>query len=366
MSTQKIRTGIIGVNVNYGWGSWAHMPALLSLPDYELTAVCTAHKDTAGESANRFGARLAFTDYNQMVQHPDIDLVTVCVGTPLHHDMVISALAASKHVFCEWPLGANTNEAEAIASKARSVGVRHMVGLQARGDPALLRLRELVAEGYVGEVLSVDMTAFQPDILKWGAIRPWMADRTKGANTLTIATGHATDALCFCVGEFQELTARVTTRVTSWKTDANGTVEVTSPDNILIHGSLGNGAVVSVHVAHQPWSVSGSRIEIYGREGTLVAATPQGHVQFFGVRLWGGRSKDKGLKELPIPDRLNWVPDNVSRDVPYNVAQLYWLLSKGIHDGEVSDPDFDLALRRHRLLDAIQLSSDQGKTVEVI
>ena len=171
MAGEKIRVGIIGANANYGWSMRAHLPALLALPEYELTAVCTAHQETAEESAKRYGARLAFHNYQEMVGHPDIDLVSVSVRVPLHHDMVMAALEAGKHVYCEWPLGANLAEVEEMASLAQAKGVRHMVGLQARSDPALLRLQELLAEKYVGEVLACNMTMFLPGLLQRGLDR---------------------------------------------------------------------------------------------------------------------------------------------------------------------------------------------------
>ena len=101
MLENKIRIGIIGANANYGWSMRAHLPALLALPEYELTAVCTSNAETAAESAKAYGARLPFHDYQEMVVHPDIDLVSVSVRVPLHHDMVMAALQAGKHVFCE-------------------------------------------------------------------------------------------------------------------------------------------------------------------------------------------------------------------------------------------------------------------------
>ena len=70
MVDDKIRVGIIGANVSRGWGSSAHIPALLSLPEYELTAVCTAHRATAEESAKKFGARLAFDDHEKHPTQP--------------------------------------------------------------------------------------------------------------------------------------------------------------------------------------------------------------------------------------------------------------------------------------------------------
>ena len=360
MAGEQIRVGIIGANANYGWSMRAHLPALLALPEYELTAVCTAHQETADESAKHYGARLAFHSYQEMVCHPDIDLVAVSVRVPLHHDMVMAALEAGKHVYCEWPLGANLAEAEEMAGLAEAKGVRHMVGLQARYDPALLRLQELLAEGYVGEVLACNMTMFLPGLLQRGVDRAWMADRDNGANTLTIASGHAIDVLCFCVGEFQELSAQSAVQVPVWETpESTDTVDVTAPDNVLVNGVLSNGAVASVHVATVPWHGSGWRMEVYGREGTLVASSDQ-MVQYAQIRLQGGLSQDRELKELPIPERLTWASGEVPLGAPFNVAQMYRRLGQAIQEGKGVQPDFHLAVRRHRMLDVIQRSSDQG------
>ena len=372
MANEKIRVGLIGANVHYGWSMRAHLPALLALPEYELTAVCTRHKETAEESAKHFGARFAFHDHEEMVKHPDIDLVSVSVRVPSHHQLVMAALEAGKHVFCEWPLGANLAEAQEMADLARSKGVQTMVGLQARGDPALLRLQELIAEGYVGQVLACNMTMFLPGILlPRAADRLWMAKRELGGHALLISTGHAIDVICFCVGEFKEVSAQVATQVKEWNTTEPGNrVDVTAPDNILVSGVLTNGVVASVHIGTIPWHGSGWKIEVYGREGTLVASSRE-MVQYANIHLWGGvgvrRSQDVGgdPKELPVPDRLTWIPGEVPKGEPFNVAQLYRRLSEAIQEGKPASPDFDLALKRHRLLDAIEQSSDQGVRQQV-
>ena len=218
MSNDKIRIGIIGANAQYGWGMRAHLPAILALPDYELTAVCTSRPDTSQESKKAYGAGMAFHDFREMVKHPDIDLVSVSVRVPWHYDMVIAALEAGKHVFCESPLGANLAETEEMAALARAKGVRHMVSLQARGAPAVLHLRDLLAQGYVGEVLACNMTMFYPGLLQRGRDMAWMADRKMGADTLAGVTCHVIDILCYCVGEFRDLSAKVATQVPEWET----------------------------------------------------------------------------------------------------------------------------------------------------
>src|SRR5438034_10430676 len=99
----KVRVGIVGATVTpggSGWGATARGPALHALPDFELKAVCTAHEATATASAAAFGAELAFHDFDEMVAHPDIDLVAVVVRVPGHYSLVVRALEAGKAVFC--------------------------------------------------------------------------------------------------------------------------------------------------------------------------------------------------------------------------------------------------------------------------
>ena len=156
---EKIRIGIIGANVNYGWGTRAHIPAIKELPEFELVAVCTTRQETAEETARRYDIPLAFHDPMEMAGHPDVDLVDVCVRVPLHHQIVMAAHKAGKHVFCEWPLGANLEEAVELRDAAEVGKVSHMVGLQARGAPEFVHLKELLAEGYVGEMLSCTMVS---------------------------------------------------------------------------------------------------------------------------------------------------------------------------------------------------------------
>src|SRR5436309_13275306 len=99
--TNKIRVGIVGATVTQGgsgWGANAHVPALKSLPGYELKAVCTAHEETARASASAFGAELAFHDADTMVAHPEVDMVSVVVRVPGHRALVDKAIRAGKAV----------------------------------------------------------------------------------------------------------------------------------------------------------------------------------------------------------------------------------------------------------------------------
>jgi predicted dehydrogenase len=334
------------------------------LPDFELKAVCTAHPETAKASAAAFGAGLAFDKFDDMVANRDVDLISVVVRVPGHRGLVVRALEAGKAVFCEWPLGADRAEAETMDNLARERGLRTAVGLQARSDPTLMYARELVQQGFIGEVLSVSLSSISQAVTQRGIGRIWQGNRKNGANTLTIAAGHAIDALCFVVGEIDEVSARLDTRITEWhNTDTGETVAVDSPDWISLSGRLeASGAEVSCLVATVPSNPSGNRFEIYGRDGVLVISG--GTLNTGPIQLAGARGKEP-LSALAPPERFTLVPMATPAGAPRNVAQAYARLGAAIATGARFEPDFAHAVKRHTLIEAIERSSAEGRSVRV-
>jgi predicted dehydrogenase len=363
----RIRVGIVGATVTpggSGWGANAHVPALRALPAYELTAVCTAHEATAKASAEKYGARLAFHDMDDMVAHKDIDLVVVCVRVPWHYDLVMKSLRAGKPTFCEWPLGANLKEAEEMAGLARQKSLRTIVGLQAHNDPTVRYAHELIGEGYIGEVLAVHLSVLAAAQLERGAGRVWQRERKNGANPLTIAGGHALEAMCAVLGEFAEVSARVATKIKEWRdTDKGENVPVDSPDVINVAGRLQHGAEASVQIASVPFGGGWSRLDIYGRKGAMTLSA-NAALSIGPNRLLATRGREPAT-ELPVPDRFTLVPEGTPGGSPKNVAQAYARFADTKGDGGGFDPDFDLAVQRHRLVDAIERSSAEARAVRL-
>ena len=360
----KIRLGIIGTNIHRGWAPRSHLPAVLASPEFELTAVCTTRQESAEEARQKFGARLAFDDYRKMLAHPDIDAVAVSLKVPSHYEPTIGALNAGKHVFTEWPLGRTTAEAQEMADLAKAKGVRNMVGLQARANPAILYAKDLVGSGYVGDVMSCHVSQINGGVLERTSDRTWQRDNELGANTLTISCGHSIDALRFVVGEFSNVSSVVSTQAKEWlEVDTKQMLEVTSPDNVLVSGKLANGGVGSVHIASNPWAGSGYRMEIYGREGTLFVSA-EGSPNVDAVRLQGVREGNT-LEDLEVPERYTFVLEGMPQGAPYNVGQMYYQFGQSILSGDDCQPDFNTAVKLHRFIDNIREASDQGREVAV-
>ena len=357
----KIGVGIVGVSPDRGFASIAHIPALQTLPEFEIIAVCTTRQESAEAAARHFRVPLAFADPARLAQHPDVDLVTVSVKVPDHYVPVMAAIEAGKHVYCEWPLGRNTDEAARMLTAAERKGVRHAVGLQGQVSPAINYMKDLIADGYVGRVLSATMIACAPN---WGSTidRAYQANRANGANLLTITGGHTIDALCHCLGEFREVTAFEVSQRDRIPLEGTGEIIAkTSPDQLVVNGVVGDGAIVSFQVRGGMRRGTEFLFEIHGERGDLqLTATSRASMQRQELNLKGARGDDTALADLPVPANYRWLPEGVPPDSRYNVAQLYVRLAECIREGKPVSPGFNAAVTRHHLLDAIVRASGTG------
>src|SRR2546428_7901816 len=155
---KRIRVGIIGANPDRGWAAQAHIPALKSLSnDFEITALSTSRRESADAASKLFGVPVAFDNHQDLVNSSAVDVVAVSVKVPYPLELATAALDAGKAVYCEWPLGNGVKEAETLAALAKKDGVLAVVGLQARSAPSVAYVRDLIKQGFVGEVLSTSL-----------------------------------------------------------------------------------------------------------------------------------------------------------------------------------------------------------------
>src|SRR5216110_1099926 len=167
---RRIRVGIIGANPDRGWAAQAHIPALKSLSDdFEITALSTTRRESADAASKLFDVAAAFDNYQELVNSPAVDVVAVTVKVPYHLELATAALDAGKAVYCEWPLGNGLEEAETLAALAKRQGVLAVAGLQARSAPSVAYVRDLIEQGYVGDVLSTTLIGSG---MGWGPAMP--------------------------------------------------------------------------------------------------------------------------------------------------------------------------------------------------
>src|SRR5262249_49160594 len=125
-----------------------------------------------------------------------------------------------------------------------------------------------------------------------------------------------------------------------------------------------SGAVASAHVAAVAWAGNGFRMEIYGRDGTLVTTGNVSSQRGEMLRLQGARGSHE-LSELAIPERFVYVPADFPRGDPFNVGQMYALFAEAIRTGQSRLPTFYTAVDLHRFVDTIKQASDTGRELPV-
>lgn len=354
-----IGVGIVGLSATRGWARTAHLPALRATPGYAVRALTASSPESARASARAHGVRHACASAAELAARDDVDLVVVTVRVPEHAELVGSALAAGKSVLCEWPLGVDTAEAEAMASAAASAGVGAWAGLQARSVPAVGFLRDLVAGGAIGEVLS---TSLHGTGMRWGGtVDPhgeYLLDVDNGGTLLTIPFGHAIDALAWCLGE-PDITAAIveTRRRTARHTTSGALLPMTAPDEIAVLGHLPGGAVMNVRYRGGTSAGQNFRWEIVGDRGELLVTGETGHLQFGQVEVF--RAVDgEPLERLEVPERYAAVPVDGTGPAA-TVANAYAGILAEIHGGPRTVPTFADAVDRHRMLDRVSEAADR-------
>jgi predicted dehydrogenase len=362
----KLGVGIIGVSAIRGWAATAHIPALRALPHYEIRALSAHSAGAAREAGEAFGVSAVFSDPEEMVTQPEIDLVAVTVKVPHHRELVSAALVAGKAVYCEWPLGRDLDDARAMAALAAEQGVRTIVGLQARQAPAIEFVQELLSDGYVGEVLSTSMIGLSipGDVL----VQPnaYMLDKMNGANLLTISVGHSLDILNYVLGEFAAMSAVSDLRRPLITIEETGEQIVkTAPDQIALIGTLTSGATAALHIREAVAGGTGFLWEINGTEGTLQLTADAAVPEIAPLTVAGARGPNQPV-ELAVPAALiqKWPALTSLEGAPaYNVGRAYAAFAADIDNGTHSVPDFADAVRRHEVIAAIERSAVSGERV---
>ena len=218
------------------------------------------------------------TDWRELVERPDIQIVDICTPPGTHAEIVIAAAAAGKAVVCEKPLDADYSAAVAAVAAVRTAGVPNAIGFNYRRLPAVSLLKRLVDEGRIGEVLLWRATWLSDEFLDPDIPFDWRFERAMGGTTIADLGAHVVDLALWIVGEIEEVSALSST----FTSERSGrTVEIDEASSALVRfagGAAGTFELARV-CARRPCDFW---IEVNGTLGTLRFEYPRLNELWFG------------------------------------------------------------------------------------
>ncbi|MDF2537209.1 MAG: MviM4 [Herbinix sp.] len=148
---KKIKIGIIGCG---GIANGKHMPSLSKLGDVEMVAFCDIIPEKAEKAKEKYGTAdsKVYSDYQELLKDPDIEVVHVCTPNRSHAPISIDALHAGKHVMCEKPMAKTAEDARKMVQAAKETGKKLTIGYQHRHKPEALYLKSIIERGDLGEI----------------------------------------------------------------------------------------------------------------------------------------------------------------------------------------------------------------------
>lgn len=252
-----LRIGMIGC----GGISNHHAKRIKEIKDAQIVHVSDVDSAAAEKMAAEYPPAKHSTDYRQLLDNKEVDAVFVCLPTFLHHDAVLAAAEAGKHIFCEKPIAMTADDADEMIEACANAGVKFMIGFVRRFDMHWGKVREIILRGEIGRpVLWRHCSA------SGGPTRAWFLDREKGGGPLIDGAVHDYDFLRSTFGDAR----RVFGSMKTYKSDSTaldtgtGVVQFKSGDEAMLCWSWG-----------LPKGCRGEYlIDVLGPKGTILFSAP--------------------------------------------------------------------------------------------
>ena len=303
---RRVRVGVLGAG---RWAQMAHLPGWARDPRTELVAVCDIEPQLAKDAAATFGIPHAATDYRDVVNRDDIDVVDVCTPSHTHFEQAMAALEAGKHVLCEKPVAFDFRDTLRAAELARSQGLKTKLGFTFRYSPAMLYMKEMVDQGFCGDPYIYN--AYEQNSQWIDPQTPLRqgdheADQSRihvsslegyGAPVIDIARWMVGSDLTSVVGVMRNFVPERMVRATGRMMRMN------IDDGDIFIGEFANGAIGSVQTSFVTvGNYPGIEVRLYGSKGAIITRL----VEEFGIAetIKAATPDDVEFKELEVPDRF--------------------------------------------------------------
>lgn len=274
-SASGIGVGLISV----GWMGRLHSRAYLAtrqffpeLPRHpELVIAADPDAEARRYAESNVGYRETTTAYKAVLEHPDVEVVSICSPPFLHHEIALAAIDAGKHFWIEKPMGRNVREARDIAQKAADAELFTAVGFNYRHAPAVAKARRLIADDVIGTVTNVQirlLTSYASDPKQGFTWR--YEEEYAGSGVLSDVLSHGFDLAQFLVGRIASISAVTETFIKERPVPGGSARRVENEDYAALLARFEGGAIgmfESTRVAVGPHAEY--IIEVYGTQGSL-------------------------------------------------------------------------------------------------
>jgi len=373
--TDKLRVGVIGAG---RWARSAHLPGFTRSPLSEVVALCDLDRGKAEERAREFGVPDVYTDAGEIIARSDIDVIDVCTrGGPddpdNHERLVFAALEAGKHCLCEKPVAHDYRNTWRAHRLAESKGLKTKVGFTFRYAPAMMRMMELIGEGFIGEPFifngfEQNSQFINPDepVTKRDLIPPTGSEEIQ-VSSLEGYGAPIIDLSLWFMGSLLTSVVGVLKNFVPFRTDYDGSkVRTNIDDGDVYIGEYESGAVCSIQSSYVTvGNYPGLEARAYGSQGALICRL----VDEFGVcqTLHGAKPDAVEFVPLEIPERL-FPPGHVPGE-PW--SSLFY--SNLVHNfcqeiasgGDENQGNFAQSARVQEIINAVELSHRERRWVDL-
>jgi predicted dehydrogenase len=278
------------VVVGTGFGCFTHVRAL-ARAGFAVRALVGRDPKKTAERARRFGVPLALTSFDDALELPGVEAVTIATPPLTHAALVLQAIDAGKHVLCEKPFARDAEEARRVLAAAESAGIVHLLGTEFRFDAGQATMARAIAEGAVGEPRLASYLLHVPMLADVAADVPeWWASAEQGGGWLGAHGSQVIDQIRFALGEFEGVSASLL------HVAERG---MSADDGFVVHFRLRSGLVGSLQSTSGDWGSWVVQTRVCG---------PSGSVWIDGLSdavFVGDRS---GTRRLPVPEELQAGP----------------------------------------------------------
>jgi predicted dehydrogenase len=362
--------GFMGAAHSQAWRTAAHVFDLPLAP--RMVALSGRSAGAARAAADQLGWAEAHTDWRALIGRPDIQLIDICTPGDTHAQIAIAALDAGQHVLCEKPLAntlAQAQDMAAAAARARTRGVRSMIGFNYRRVPAIALARQLVSAGQLGEIRQVRASYLQDWLADPAFPLTWRLQREHaGSGALGDLGSHIVDLAQYLTG--QPVTAVSGSTVTfvaqrPLTGAADGrTGPVTVDDAALFTARLGTAAIGSFEATRFAAGRKNElRLELNGDRGSLAFNLERlNELEFYEAGGAAGGEDLAGFRRILVTEPGHpylaawWPPGHVlgwDATFSHEIADLVSAIAAGTDP----EPSFAAGLQVQRVLTAVEDSA---------